>query len=45
MTYAKLNCLKKKFLIIQLRVNKWLMFIWIVNDTKQYLEPIKFELY
>ena len=32
MTYAKLNCLKYNYLIIQLYVNKWLKFFWIVSD-------------
>ena len=27
------------WIIIQLRVNKWLIFNWIISDTYQYLEP------
>ena len=42
MTYAKFNCLKKNCLIIELCVNKWLMFNWIVSDRLQYLELSNF---
>ena len=30
-TYAQMNCLKENCLIIQLCVDKWLMFKWIIS--------------
>ena len=39
MTYAKLKCLKYNCLIIELWLNKWLMFNVIARYRKQNLEP------
>ena len=39
---CEIELLEIKQLVIQLCVNKWLVFNWIVSDTPQYVEPFNF---